>query len=681
MFKNRHAGEDNIIGYLDRHAMENPHLPAFSILDADTNIERSISFLKLSESVRWLSGKLYAQALSSERVLMVYQDVIEFIIAFLACQHAGVVSVPMTYLKNEKDFMKALPVIKDAGVMAILCQHRSVKQLERFLPLFKETMNLSLIGTDAAASMKSRTTSTTSAAGAISFIQYTSGSTGEPKGVTVSMKSLLHNQRLLGEVFGCDSESVIFSWLPFQHDMGLIGNILHAVYSGCTCLLMSGFLVMQSPIRWLKAISKYRVTHSGGPNFAYDFCVDRISPNDCSSLDLSCWQVAYNGSEPVKASTMHRFADFFKTAGFDIRSFFPCYGLAEATLLVSGKKELGSQFLSISIDRGIAQDGVVRLAAQQNESLIDFISCGAVPKGMNLLVVANSREVCGELQVGEICVAGDSVTEGYWNQDNRPFYLQLGGRHYFRTGDNGFLYEGQLFVFGRVKEMVIVRGRNFYLSDIEDTIARSHNAILTNGVAFFEVSEGSNKYAAVLEVKRNIIGKLNVIEVIEAVKKTVFGNYGIALSDVVLTSPLVIPRTTSGKIQHARCMQYYRNRRFKTLISDNESKASAVCVRNEALVQHVREHADGDSIIAYLLDIIQYKTGYDPDPNENTPFADMGVDSLRLMELVNIINADLDISLEVNTVLESSTLSGFAKALRNLLWLKNAPVSGEQIII
>ncbi|HEY0066838.1 MAG TPA: AMP-binding protein, partial [Flavisolibacter sp.] len=330
--------ENHIIGHLARHSSASPGKPAFIFLEDGEQLERTITFGELNTRVERLGSVLAERQPQGQRALLVYQDIMEFTVSFLACQHAGLVAVPVFLSKGSKQVARFINLMEDAGVSLILSTSDLEAQVQQVLSGYLQTSGIELIATEAIQAGEAGSPRGNSKS-EIAFIQYTSGSTGRPKGVVVTRGNLMHNEWLIQDTFGCDSSSVIFSWLPFHHDMGLIGNILHTIYVGCTCVLMSPYHFMQKPRRWLEGITKYKATHSGGPNFAYDFCLGKIPPAELEGLDLSSWKVAYNGSEPVRAETIRRFSRYFEKVGFGQNTFFPCYGLAEATLLVSGGKE------------------------------------------------------------------------------------------------------------------------------------------------------------------------------------------------------------------------------------------------------------------------------------------------------------------------------------------------------
>jgi acyl-CoA synthetase (AMP-forming)/AMP-acid ligase II len=323
--------------------------------------------------------------------------------------------------------------------------------------------------------------------GDLAFLQYTSGSTASPKGVMVTHGNLLDNEERIRRAFRQSEESVVVGWLPLYHDMGLIGNVLQPLWSGGRCILMSPGAFLQRPARWLEAISRYRATTSGGPSFAYDLCVRRVGPEQRAGLDLSSWQVAFNGAEPVRRATMERFAEAFAPCGFRREAFIPCYGLAEATLLVTAGR------VTAVADGSDRSDGSVRSTA--------VVSCGSVPEGEEggselRIVEPETGRACGAGEEGEIWVAGPSVAAGYWNrpEETREVFGAMAGGEgpFLRTGDLGFLRHGELFVTGRIKDLIILRGRNHYPQDLELTAERAHAALRPGGSAAFSV-EGEDE--------------------------------------------------------------------------------------------------------------------------------------------------------------------------------------------
>jgi acyl-CoA synthetase (AMP-forming)/AMP-acid ligase II len=357
------------------------------------------------------------------------------------------------------------------------------------------------------------------------FLQYTSGSTSQPKGVIVSHANLLHNEELIQQAFSQTESSVIVGWLPLYHDMGLIGNVLQTLYVGAQCVLMSPAAFLQSPFRWLQAISYAKATTSGGPNFAYDLCVRKISEEQRAQLDLSSWKVAFNGAEPIRPATLERFTEAFAPCGFNAEAFHPCYGLAEATLFVTGKAAGSPRAQSFNVAE-LVKNRVVSSGGNGTENK-RLVSCG-VSFGEQTVVVVNpeTRIEADTDEVGEIWVAGPSIAGGYWNQPEatrQTFHAQLAGdtqKKFLRTGDLGFVFDGELYVTGRLKDLIIIRGLNHYPQDIEQTVEQSHAALRPGcGAAFSVEIEGEEKLVVVQEVQRT--RKAVDREIFEAIRQRV----------------------------------------------------------------------------------------------------------------------------------------------------------------
>ncbi|MCB2407702.1 AMP-binding protein [Hymenobacter lucidus] len=676
--------EWNIINCLATHSIDFPDKPAFVFLEDGEGQERVVSFSQLFTRVQQLGSDLLNRHPQGKRALLVYQDAVEFTVSFLACQYAGVTAVPVFLAKGSKQLARFTNLMQDAQASAILTGAQLEAQIRQGLPEFINAQAIVLITTDSVVASTIQPPVPAGEAGAVAFLQYTSGSTGKPKGVVVTSANLMHNQLLIKNTFGCDEQSVIFSWLPFHHDMGLIGNILHTIYVGCTCVLMSPYHFIQMPLRWLKGIAKYKATHSGGPNFAYDHCVSKIPPEEIARLDLSSWKVAYNGAEPVRVDTIQRFCSTFAAAGFSSAAFYPCYGLAEATLLVAGSKATQEpEPLFIKKEK----NGIL-LADKNDLSAKAVVSSGQVAEGMALRVLAlNTGRECGELEEGEICIAGDSVSSGYWAKNNAEYFVDVQGQRFLRTGDLGFLYQGQLYVHGRLKEMLIFRGENLYPYDIEQSVAQSHPALENNGVSVFAYSPAAgaeDEVVIVAEVRRTSMPGLDGAAVIAAIEKAVSGTFGIQAYDIVLTTVLGIPRTTSGKLQRVRCQDIYRQQGFQVLESKRGLAKSRVEQEPDMVLrQAVLENGNYATIKSYLLDLIAAKTGTPQvtSSGDDLELTEMGIDSVRAMELLNTISRDLSINMDASKVFQDNTLLGLVTAIESMLWLKSGQNSGKSLII
>ncbi|CAK8999036.1 4-hydroxyphenylalkanoate adenylyltransferase (Acyl-AMP synthase) (Long-chain-fatty-acid--AMP ligase FadD29) (FAAL), partial [Durusdinium trenchii] len=395
----------------------------------------------------------------------------------------------------------------------------------------------------------------------LALLQYTSGSTGTPKGVMVSHANLIANVRAMAERLACTPEDIGVSWLPHFHDMGLIGGILLPFAVGFETVLFPPLSFVERPISWLETISKFRATISGGPNFAYDVCERRATSTDIAALDLSSWRLAFSGSEMVQPTVLERFLKRFRVTGFRDEALLPVYGLAETTLFVSGRAqdEVPRRYC---VDLDALQEGRARFVELDSSNGKRIVSCGRPAERHDVVIVdPESGQPVEEGHVGEVSVAGPSVTAGYWNRSHR-FYVAPesesdgGTTRYLRTGDLGFLSGGEVFITGRIKDLIILRGANVYPDDIEASVERSHPAVHRDGVAAFSVELDDQECAGVVvEIARDQLREFSFEDLVESVREAVNSDLNIQLSLIVAVTPSRIPRTSSGKKQRSRCRE------------------------------------------------------------------------------------------------------------------------------
>lgn len=647
-----------ITNYLERQAELNPLKKAFIFTDDGENEYAATGFAELYQAVQCLSATLSLQNSGNSTALLIYEHPLEFVVAFLACQHAGITAVPMFFPKSKRHFERLELVIRDSGSRLVLCEQERLPVIKKG---FEQMGNgeLAFVPTsvkEAIANYKEPVAAKTG--NPVSFIQYTSGSTGTPKGVVVTHENLLHNQQLIKNTFGCDEHSVIMSWLPFYHDMGLVGNLVHAVYNGCTCVLMSPYTFMQHPAKWFAAISTWKVTHSGGPNFAYDLCTERIPAG--LNADLSSWKVAYNGSEPVSKKTIRKFIETFRPLGFNSSAMFPCYGLAEATLLVSGGNY-----------------------TENNEAVT---CCGSIPGGLSVIAIDTiTRTACSEAQPGEICVSGGSVTPGYWHRNNNDLFLTINEQQYLRTGDTGYLQNGQLYITGRIKEMIIIHGENHFPYDIERAVFAAVPEVEPNGVIAFSDTRDGEKLVIVAELKREFINMPGHQPVLQKIGLAVIGEHQVTPYDVVLVKSRQLPRTSSGKLQRVKCRSLYQEQQLDAVASkqNNTPAVAPQTVVSQRLAEEIKTGQNPSLIHLYLEMLITAKTGIrmeQVDKKQNIELTELGIDSIKAMEIINAINKDLEINLDATAVFQKNTYNWLVENIENLLWLKSKK-TGEEVII
>ncbi|MBV8203192.1 MAG: fatty acyl-AMP ligase [Acidobacteria bacterium] len=557
--------------------------PLYTFLaDRPGDDESNLTFAGLDLRARAIGAALQQLGAGGQRALLLYPPGLEFVAAFFGCLYAGVVAVPAYPPRSARTLPRLLEIARDARPAVALTTTELKTAIGALATQVPDLSALRLVATNEVPLAQADAWSDPGASSStMAFLQYTSGSTAAPKGVMVTHGNLLHNEEMIRQAFGQTAESVIVGWLPLYHDMGLIGNVMQPLYLGARCVLMSPIAFLQSPKRWLAAISRYRATTSGGPNFAYDLCARKVSPADRAGLDLSSWDTAFNGAEPVRAETMERFAETFGECGFQARAFFPCYGLAEATLFVSGGSGAGAMRTAprvAAFDRGLLEAGEAAPLPPGDPGSRVLVSCGRSWLGQDLAIVdPESSTPTGAGKIGEIWVRGPSVAQGYWHRpvetaetfDGRladeaapgPAGAGSGGpaaAPYLRTGDLGFLDGGELFVTGRLKDLIIIRGRNLYPQDIELTVERSHPALRPGcGAAFSVEIANEERLVVVHEHERTAddspLDPGSVEAIADAVRQAVAEQHEAQVQQLVLLRAGTIPKTSSGKIQRRAC--------------------------------------------------------------------------------------------------------------------------------
>ncbi len=560
-------GEASLVSLLQKRALEQQSQVAYTFLVDGETEEVSLTYEALDQKARSLAALLQSMNATGERALLLYPPGLEFIVAFFGCLYAGVTAVPVYPPRRNQRMTRLQAIVKDAQASFALTTTSVLSNIENSFTLEPELAALHYIATEnltndfASCLQPLKINSDT-----LAFLQYTSGSTGTPKGVMVSHGNLLHNQETIKRSFQHTEETIFVGWLPLFHDMGLIGNVLQPLYLGIPSFLMSPTAFLQKPLRWLMAISRYKATTSGGPNFAYDLCVDKITPEQLSLLDLSSWQVAFNGSESVRAETIERFSATFEDCGFKRNAFYPCYGMAEATLIISGGLKSAPPVICSLKDKAFQQN-FVEIATGQEQDTKAIVGVGKSWLDQKI-AIANPESLtqCPDGQIGEIWFLGPSVACGYWKrpqETQQTFNVQLqdtGEGPFLRTGDLGFLLDGELFVTGRIKDMIVVRGKNHYPQDIELTVQKSHSALRPNsGAAFSMEVAGVERLVIVQEVERSYLQKLDVDEVVRAICQVVSEQHQLQVYAVVLLKTASIPKTSSGKIQRHACRDGFLN--------------------------------------------------------------------------------------------------------------------------
>ena len=619
----------------------------------DDRSEESWSYREL-----WQRGCSIARALppadsEQPRALLLYPPGIEFVAAFLGCQIAGWVPVPTCYPRGGREMQRLDSVAIDCVPSAILGDQASLEDLQSDR-LCEAARSIPRIATDTVSFGPQSEFSPDSLeldANNLALLQYTSGSTSEPKGVMVRHRNLISNLEAIRVGFHIDfqtdeeedPDTGVF-WLPFFHDMGLIGGILEPLYVGGRAILMSPRSFLQRPIRWLQYISDYRAVISGAPNFAYQLCVDRISPDQADKLDLRRWRIAFSGAEPVLPRTLHDFSNRFAASGFSAKSLLPCYGLAEATLLAACG-DGPSEPTVVTIDRESLTTGRPRVIQDDAKvkSKQKIVSCGQPARETELVIAdPETRREVRERVIGEIWLRGSSVTDGYWNradENNQRFHAMLedGRSGFCRTGDLGFIHDGALFVTGRLKDLIIIGGRNLFPQDIEETV-RQVMGPRSGKCAAFPVDAGRGEALVIVAELPRQSDPATYPDLVRTIRRVVIESHEVDPRHVLLVRQATVPLTSSGKVQRRRCRERFDANDFKCLHRyDRHSGSSQTPIPIPELPSNPGpEHRTStqSAIESWMVEWLIARGGVAPeDVDLERPFAEYGLDSMTAVEM------------------------------------------------
>ena len=551
----------DFVTHLRELAVQRPDDNALIVVcdQGGVNVDTPVSYRLLDRRIRALAARLQQAFEPGDRALIVLDNGDDYVVSFFACLYAGLVAVPVFPPEStRKQHLGRLAGIAADSQARCILTHSAVQSLtsaaaDAFAAL--STLAVDTIGEEGADLWAVHAP----AASDIAFLQYTSGSTSAPKGVMVTHGSLMANMRAIEEGLSVGAQDVFVSWLPLNHDMGLIGGLLQPIHRGIPVVLMSPRYFLERPLRWLEAISRHRGTISGGPDFAYRLCVERVTSTQIQQLDLSSWVVAFSGAEPVRADTFEAFTAHAAPAGFSAGAVYPCYGLAEATLFVTGGQR-GAGLVA----HGFSVEGLTERIASRVASGTTLVGCGRTVSEHRVDIVdPESLAVLAAGQIGEIWASGPSLGRGYWRKPEatRETFVERGGRTWLRTGDLGFWHEGQLYVAGRIKDMIIVRGHNLYPQDLERAVESTVNAVRKGRIAAFAVEGAQGEgIGLAAEVSRSTQKRVKPELLVEALSAAVSELCGEPLSVVLLLNPGGMPKTTSGKLQRSACRKAWLDR-------------------------------------------------------------------------------------------------------------------------
>ncbi|HSR70509.1 MAG TPA: amino acid adenylation domain-containing protein [Acidobacteriota bacterium] len=677
------SAEQTIVDVLRRRAHETPDNPAYTFLAKGERPVKTLSYADLDLRARAIAATLRERWQGQERALMVYSSGLEFIEAFWACLYARIIAVPAYPPRSNMHGLSRLEAIrKDCTPGIILSTGQHLGDLgESFADI--PALATDEIPDDRAGRWPMGPVDEQD----IALLQYSSGSTASPKGIIVSHRNIYANQQMIQVGFRHSETSTFVGWLPFFHDMGLFGNLIQPLFIGAQSILMSPLSFLQRPLRWLRAISDYRAHSAGAPNFAYEYCVKRARPKDLEGLDLSCWKRAFNGAEKPRYDTLRRFAEFFASCGFREEAFYPCYGLAEAVLFVTGRDTLQVPEIRQATPVFDAQGGASSLESRTARA-VEHVSSGCTWLQQRVEIVhPESLTVCPEGCEGEVWIKGPNVAEGYWGRERltREIFqarLSDGDGPFLRTGDLGFMREGELYVTGRLKDLIILRGQNYHPEDIEAAVEDCHKDLGSGRCAAFSLEvekegEGSREQLVVMiEIGKPMEDGQKLQALCDKAASAVALQFGIGIGQLVLLPKSSIPKTSSGKVQRFLCRRLYLEGELEPVKvvtyrdpevdgAEQESPHELRKLLREASLQRRRELI-GDRLRQRLRTLLPQAAG-DEDLSDQIGLLQQGLDSLRTVEFKQWMESAFDVFVSTEELFECRSLDGLAATIESRL--------------
>ncbi|HEX5754503.1 MAG TPA: condensation domain-containing protein, partial [Archangium sp.] len=668
-----------LLELLEERAARHAERRLFSFLEDAEGESSEFSYSGLLQRALALGAFLQQEVPAGERAVLLYPPGLDYVTGFFGCMAAGVVAVP-AYPPDPSRLERTLPrlrsLIHDAQASVVLAPSFITSMAEFLFESAPDLRSLRWVATDELPSgAESHWKRPELRGDSLAFLQYTSGSTGTPKGVMLSHGNLLHNLHLIHGAFRMHEGSAGVIWLPPYHDMGLIGGILGTVYGGFSTSLMSPLSFLRRPLRWLEEVSRTRGTISGGPNFAFDLCVRKSTEAERQALDLSHWEVAFCGAEPIRAETLERFAQAFSVSGFRRESFYPCYGLAEGTLIVAGG-QVGTLPEQQALDVERLREGrAVAVEPRQARGQV-LVGCGRALEQEVLVVHPETFARCSRGEVGEVWVKGPSIAQGYWRRaedTQRDFHAHTadGSGPFLRTGDLGFLREdGQLFVTGRLKDLLIIRGRNHHPQDVELTAERASSALRPGcGAAFSVEVEGEEQLVLVYERDTRRQPEERLEEVVQALRQRIAEQHELRLHALTLIAPGSLPKTSSGKIQRRAARAAFLAGELQEVAAWREQGSEVTQAPRAQSVQATPEAPEArpespEALEAWLRTRFARRLRVEPEQlDRDEPLTRYGLDSLAAVEFSHEVEKGLGLSLPMEVVLSGPSLAQLVERL------------------
>ncbi len=666
----------NWVNVLESRATNNAEDIAFSFLSDGEVVTRKITYLELSLRVKALAVDLLKHACPGDRAILLMPNGIDYIIGLFACFYSGIIAVTAyPPLHKKRDWKRINSMLSDSAPSVLLSDSKLLEKVHIWQQENAPRCHLAEVGKEDL-SLTDNWQMPVINTESIAYLQYSSGSTGDPKGVMLSHKNLLHNVCLSCQFYNVSDKDSLVSWLPMYHDMGLIGSILNPIYSGNKAWLIPPAVILQKPFLWLKAISDFKATVSAGPNFIFEHCVNRVSDTQKHTIDLSSWRCAINGAEPIKVKTLSDFTKAFAVSGLSDTVLSPSYGMAESSLFIAGTPT-NEQPISLKADREDYKNSKIQI----NDSGISIASSGVLNNAMDVKIVNTKiSQALPDDTVGEILVKGDSVARGYWNKkelSNTTFNNYVNGEGgYLNTGDLGFIHDNNLYICGRNKEVIIVNGRNHFPQDIEATIQSVDTALTDHGGAVFSVNaneDGEQQIIAVQELSRAAAKQKDHQALIEQLRQAVAEVHEINLTTVILVAPMTLNKTTSGKIQRFLSKEKFINDELKIIDQWHKPQITSRYDLNQGITLVATKklpslRANEPKLIeAWIITWVSQQL--EIDPNKLKPgqeLINLGLDSVDAMMLINELATQLNVNIDPEQIWQYPSIKDISLYLSSL---------------
>ncbi|MBQ4862080.1 amino acid adenylation domain-containing protein [Pseudoalteromonas sp. MMG013] len=676
-----------IMDYLAQHAEQTPDRVA--LICVDRKQRTSWTYHALYQRCIWLANHIHTQAKAGDRALILMDSGIDYVSSFFACQYIGVTAIPSFPPESTKEqhIARTVGIAEDSQAAVVLTTTRFAETVHAMV---EQTSNSTMLVVDTLDESIAQVQRYDACENDISFLQYTSGSTAKPKGVMVSHRNLIANERAIAEVIETSAEDVFVSWLPLFHDMGLIGGLLQPVFSGFPLVLASPRYFMEKPVRWLELISEYKGTISGGPDFAFRLCLERIKDKQRAALDLSSWRVAFSGAEPIRHDTLYDFADSFSVNGFKEEALYPCYGLAEGTLLVTGSKAGAGAQIEAFCNNALSAGKARQVVPQDNRNSHEYshqVSCGYTPSKHTLRITnVNTLAKVDDGTIGEIWAAGPSIAVGYWQnaQATADTFVELDGKRWLRTGDVGYIFEGQLYISGRQKDLIIMNGHNIYPQDIERAIEDSLQFVRKGRVSAFPVKSHESGEGIGLAIETSNSYRNDTAEQVTAqiVRDFIISEFKVAPKLLLLLDQGGLPKTSSGKLQRSACLKLHL-----------QDSLPSYGVFDQHQLQMLENGAPSDITLwnedeQRLVDIWQQVLRY-PVRSKDADFFALGGNSIKATQLLAQVQQQFNCYIEPASVFEATRFGAFYDLVTHarqqtlhditVLNVTEAPLSAQQL--